>query len=519
MTPKKSTEQIKYNMSRVRNSETNLENPVSSSLVRHGITTFIRNDKSVYGKPDFTFPAKKIAIFCDGDFWHGYDWYTAQNVIKNNRDFWIAKIEKNISRDAAVTKYLEVNGWTVLRFWGHQIIKELPYCISAILSQLRKLPLPPYKTIDLCDGIGGVRRGFELAGNYVNILSSESDIFARKTYSHLFGEYPDGDLTTKDFKMKLENIQYDILLARFPCPIVESYALSKNFSCDFKDPTFYHVAEIIRRTRPFAFFFESESRLVFHNKGRTYKTVVGILTRLLGYHVIGVNDQAESAFSYDPKNFLRNSMDFGTPLNRNRSFIIGFDTERISSEKFRKLPNNLPLGRSEPIYKNLNTLLDSYVNSNFYLSSGFWNTLNCNKAKRKDHSYGYGYRVINEPEINRPVAYALQRSGSFDKERNLIYDPRFNFSGWSVIFKQSPINDCGIRFITPQEWGKLQGFINYAFVNNEGNDSFSFPDGISNRQKYKLLGSSSTIPLTEEMGRFLFKCTKILEADHNPEVV
>ena len=74
-----------------------------------------------------------------------------------------------------------------------------------------------YKTIDLCAGIGGIRRGFELTNSFENVLSAEIDQFAIKTYQHLFGEDPTNDLTTEEFKKKLENIEYDVLLAGFPC--------------------------------------------------------------------------------------------------------------------------------------------------------------------------------------------------------------------------------------------------------------------------------------------------------------
>lgn len=91
MARKKSKEQIHKNMSRVRNSDTALEKLLCEELVRQGLTTFTRNNKTIFGKPDIAFLARKIAIFCDGDFWHGYNWEQAQNEIKSNRDFWIPK--------------------------------------------------------------------------------------------------------------------------------------------------------------------------------------------------------------------------------------------------------------------------------------------------------------------------------------------------------------------------------------------------------------------------------------------
>ena len=88
MARKKSKEQIKYNMSQVRNSDTALEKLLCEELRRHGITTFTRNNITIFGKPDIAFLARKIAVFCDSEFFHGYDWENKQHEIKSHRDFW-----------------------------------------------------------------------------------------------------------------------------------------------------------------------------------------------------------------------------------------------------------------------------------------------------------------------------------------------------------------------------------------------------------------------------------------------
>ena len=75
--------------------------------------------------------------------------------------------------------------------------------------------------------------------------------------------------------------------------------------------------------------------------------------------------------------------------------------------------------------------------------------------------------------------------------------------------KTTPLNAKGIRVMTPREWGKLQGFIGYAFIEN-GVDTFSFPEGISDCQKYKKFGNSVTIPVIETMARFMLECFEIL---------
>lgn len=83
-----------------------------------------KNSKTVFGKPDFSFKKYKVAVFVDGEFWHGKDWETKKAVIKGNREFWIAKIERNMRRDEEVTGRLKAEGWTVFRFWGQEVVKD-----------------------------------------------------------------------------------------------------------------------------------------------------------------------------------------------------------------------------------------------------------------------------------------------------------------------------------------------------------------------------------------------------------
>lgn len=99
--------------------------------------TLSKNVSGITGKPDIVFKGKKVVVFCDSDFFHGYDWENRKNDIKSNRDFWISKIERNIQRDKEVTACMEDDGWIVLRFWGRDIKKELNKCADCIKKVLR----------------------------------------------------------------------------------------------------------------------------------------------------------------------------------------------------------------------------------------------------------------------------------------------------------------------------------------------------------------------------------------------
>lgn len=130
-------EQRHKNMKAVKNKGSKIETTLQKELWHRGLR-YRKNVKSVYGKPDIVFIGKRIAIFCDSEFWHGYDWENKNKEIKSNREFWIPKIEKNIQRDKEVTEKLTADGWTVLRFWGMEIKKNLQKCADIIESEVRK---------------------------------------------------------------------------------------------------------------------------------------------------------------------------------------------------------------------------------------------------------------------------------------------------------------------------------------------------------------------------------------------
>lgn len=108
-------EQRQKNMAANKGKGTKLEIVFGKFLWNAGIR-YRKNDKSVFGKPDFVIRGSKIAIFCDGEFWHGRNWDVRRNDHKSNCDFWHSKIERNIDRDKEVNAELHKQGWKVFRF-------------------------------------------------------------------------------------------------------------------------------------------------------------------------------------------------------------------------------------------------------------------------------------------------------------------------------------------------------------------------------------------------------------------
>ena len=135
--PKKTPEQISYNMQQVKNKDSKIEVLLRKELWNRGIH-YRKNVTRIYGKPDIVFIGKKIAVFCDSEFWHGHNWEERKNDFKSHQEFWIPKIERNIERDKEVNEKLSSEGWIVLRFWGKDIKKNTAQCADLIEKAVRE---------------------------------------------------------------------------------------------------------------------------------------------------------------------------------------------------------------------------------------------------------------------------------------------------------------------------------------------------------------------------------------------
>ena len=128
---KHTPEQRRRNMQAVKNKDSQIELLLRQELWSRGLR-YRKNVNRIYGKPDIVFIGKKVAVFCDSEFWHGYNWEERKKDFKSHQEFWIPKIERNMERDAEVTAKLESDGWTVLRFWGNEIKKNTAQCADII---------------------------------------------------------------------------------------------------------------------------------------------------------------------------------------------------------------------------------------------------------------------------------------------------------------------------------------------------------------------------------------------------
>ena len=123
--------QRRKNMQRVRNKDSQIEWQLRRALWHAGLR-YRKNVREVFGCPDVVFLRVKVAVFCDSEFWHGYDWENRKHDFKSRQEFWIPKIERNMARDREVNARLAAEGWTVLRFFGKEIKRNVDECVRII---------------------------------------------------------------------------------------------------------------------------------------------------------------------------------------------------------------------------------------------------------------------------------------------------------------------------------------------------------------------------------------------------
>jgi len=326
-------------MSKIKSKGTSIERILENALATEKIN-FTKPDfviETLAGHPDFVIPKYKLAIFCDGDFWHGYK--VEEMNISSNDKFWNAKIRRNRERDMEVNTLLTSKGWKVLRFWEHELKEGLAECINKI-----KIHISDFKTrgkvisrtnftfIDLFSGIGGFRAALEAQGGKC-LGFSEIDKDATKVYKQNFletdtAEIEFGSITGVD---KLP-FNVDLIVGGVPC---QSWSVAGKMK-GFEDPRgqlWYDTIRVVEKNRPKAFIFENVKGLYDPRNKESLDFIIKSFNRI-GYLV---------------KCSLLNSSDFCLPQNRERIFIVGV-RNNLKGVKTFSFPN--PSNSSNPQLSN-----------------------------------------------------------------------------------------------------------------------------------------------------------------------
>lgn len=130
-------EQRKKNMRNIKSHDSLPEKILRTALWKRGYR-YRKNVRKIIGKPDICFIGKKIAVFCDSDFWHGRFFLEGKCIPQTNVNYWTKKLQRNIERDKEVNEELQTKGWKVLRFWESEIKKNVDYCVNDIIKVINK---------------------------------------------------------------------------------------------------------------------------------------------------------------------------------------------------------------------------------------------------------------------------------------------------------------------------------------------------------------------------------------------
>lgn len=356
----------------------------------------------------------------------------------------------------------------------------------------RGQPMSDFTFIDLFAGIGGVRRGFEVAGGKC-VFTCEWDAYAQKTYR---ANFPDddheiaGDITD----IKAEDIPvHDVLLAGFPCQPFSIAGVSKKnalgrahgFMDKAQGTLFFDVLRILKHHKPAAFMLENVKNLKSHNKGDTFKTIMGALRDELGYHV--------QARVIDGKGYV--------PQHRERIFIVGFRKDvgfDFDACKFADAASGPVIGTilhapdEEPEHhftlppEDTLANISSVVNPKYTLSDKLWKYLFDYAAKHKAKGNGFGFGLCR-PE---------------DKARTL--SARYYKDGSEILIDQGEGRNP--RRLTPRECARLMGF---------DDQDFTMKIPVSDTRAYKQFGNSVVVPVIKEIAKQMKPYVlKSMKAEH-----
>ena len=127
------TESISKRMANVILKGGKSETELAKALWHEGFR-YRKNYTKLPGSPDIAITKYKVAVFVDGEFWHGENWEERKTKLKSNREYWIEKIEENIARDKKNDKLLQEMGWIPIHFWEKEIKKDLSQCVHTIVD-------------------------------------------------------------------------------------------------------------------------------------------------------------------------------------------------------------------------------------------------------------------------------------------------------------------------------------------------------------------------------------------------
>lgn len=312
-----------------------------------------------------------------------------------------------------------------------------------------------FEFIDLFAGVGGFRIAMQNIGGKC-VYTSEWNKDAQKTYNANFGEIPFGDIT-EDLVKNFIPENFDVLCAGFPCQAFSIAGNRKGFS-DTRGTLFFDIEQIVSKHRPKVVFLENVKNLFTHDKGKTFKVILEILEKKLGYKVF-----------FDVLNSMTHA---NIPQNRERIFIVAFDPNQVKNYKKFKFPDKI----------NLTKTIDDIIEKDLKESKYYYS---------QDHKY---YPELIKTMSRKDTVYQWRRVYVRENKSNVCPTLTANMGtgGHNVPLIK---DDFGIRKLTPRECFAFQGY---------PMDKFTLPN-IANSKLYMQAGNSVTTNLVERISNEIKK--------------
>lgn len=339
------------------------------------------------------------------------------------------------------------------------------------------IPFPPvdkgkenFTFIDLFAGIGGFRMALQNLGGRC-LFTSEWDRYSKQTYFANYGDYPFGDITKDIVKNYIPN-KFDILCGGFPCQpfsiagVSKKISLGKNhgFADEKQGNLFFHIADIIDKHRPKAFFLENVKNLISHDKKKTFAVIRETFEEL---------DYSFDFKVIDGKYFV--------PQHRERILMVGFDRKQFGTTSHFDFRNiSLPEKK-----QNLQSILENEVEPKYTLSDKLWNYLQDYAKKHAAKGNGFGYGLANLDGVSRTISARYYKDGA------------------EILIPQEGKNP---RRLTPKEAAALQGYPIHPINTNKEQPSLLIP--VSDNQAYRQFGNSVVMPLIQAVGEELIQALR-----------
>jgi len=507
-------EQRRKNMKAIKNKGTKIEKLLANTLWNKGYR-YRKNNKKILGTPDLTFNKYKIAIFCDGEFFHGKNWEFQKYRIKTNTEFWHKKIEHNIERDKLINETLLRDGWKVIRFWGEEIKKNPDLCACKIEQEIekrkmlkysefrKKLNIDPLKDVDnlqafvthYLQNLQDIAAPYfqEPAITYLNKLDINRQIKLNFNWDIPFPSSKNPKFKFIDLFAGIGGIRLGYQKVGGKCVFSsENNKFAKvTYEANFGEVPFGDITLIDEKSipdhdvllagfpcQPFSIAGVSKKNSLGRETGfldKTQGTLFFDIARILKEKrpKAFMLENVKNLLSHDKgKTFkviyntldkLNYSLHFQVidgkhfvPQHRERIIIVGFNKEIFNgNEKF-----NFP--KLSDKKRAIKEILEKNPDNKYTLSDKLWNYLQNYAARHKAKGNGFGYGLTDLDGVSRTLSARYYKDGS------------------EILIPQEGLNP---RRLTPRECAKLQGFP----------DNFIIP--VSDNQAYRQFGNSVVTPL------------------------